>query len=140
MTILSSCSPATTDGLSGFKDQPVRAGHALPLIVRVPSQQKRGGICNAMVSWVDFAPTILDYCAVTVSDSPAVSGVQETGPARRRAATKQKYTFHGRSWAGLWDQEESYWLGRSLCLAYIPRDHDVLPNARDRDTQTQTNP
>jgi N-sulfoglucosamine sulfohydrolase len=77
----------------------------LPLIVRAPEQKKRGGTCDAMVSWVDFTPTILDFCGVTVPDAPPVSGIQESG-TRKKSAAKQMYTFHGRSWAGLWDEEK----------------------------------
>jgi N-sulfoglucosamine sulfohydrolase len=37
------------------------AGLHLPMIVRSPTQSKRGLVNNAMVSWVDIVPTILDW-------------------------------------------------------------------------------
>lgn len=37
------------------------AGLHLPLIVRSPGQSKRGLVNNAMVSWVDILPTLLDW-------------------------------------------------------------------------------
>ena len=39
------------------------AGVRLPLIVREPGQEE-GVRNNAMVSWTDIAPTILDWCGV----------------------------------------------------------------------------
>ena len=79
-------------------------GMRLPLIVRAPGQRHRGGECHAMISWVDFTPTILDFCGVSVPDAPPVRGVADEGAPGPRAKP-QKYTFHGRSWAGLWEQE-----------------------------------
>jgi N-sulfoglucosamine sulfohydrolase len=90
----------------GSKTNLYEPGMHLPLIVRAPEQKARGGTCDAMVSWVDFTPTILDFCGVSVPDAPPVSGIQENPAGKKRAPAKQKYTFHGRSWAGLWDQEK----------------------------------
>jgi N-sulfoglucosamine sulfohydrolase len=39
-------------------------GLNLPLIVASPAQQKRGVVNEAMVSWVDVLPTILDWAGV----------------------------------------------------------------------------
>jgi len=36
-------------------------GLRLPCIVRSPWQKKRGGICNALISWTDITPTILNF-------------------------------------------------------------------------------
>jgi N-sulfoglucosamine sulfohydrolase len=91
----------------GSKTNLYEPGMHLPLIVRAPEQKQPGGVCNAMVSWVDFTPTILDYCGVAVPDAPPVSGIEESGGgARRRARAAEKYQFHGTSWSGLWDQAE----------------------------------
>ena len=90
----------------GSKTNLYEPGMHLPLIVRAPAQKQRGGTCQAMVSWVDFTPTILDFCGVKVPDAPPVTGSGElfTGQPKR-AAKPQPYLFHGRSWAGLWDEE-----------------------------------
>ena len=45
----------------GAKTNLYDAGIRLPLIVRSPAQTKRGVVCQAMVSWVDIAPTILEW-------------------------------------------------------------------------------
>jgi N-sulfoglucosamine sulfohydrolase len=39
-------------------------GVRLPLIVASPSQQRRGVVNRAMVSWIDIVPTILDWAGV----------------------------------------------------------------------------
>lgn len=45
----------------GAKTTAYDPGIHLPCVVRDPSQQRQGGVCNAMVSWVDVTPTLLDY-------------------------------------------------------------------------------
>jgi N-sulfoglucosamine sulfohydrolase len=90
----------------GSKTNLYEPGMHLPLIVRAPAQKQRGGTCDAMVSWVDFTPTILEFCGVSAPDAPAVSGISEDGDARPRRPQARKYSFHGRSWAGLWDKEK----------------------------------
>lgn len=89
----------------GSKTNLYEPGMHLPLIVCAPEQKRRGGTCDAMVSWVDFTPTLVDTCGVKVPDAPPVEGVPESGN-RKRVRVIKKYTFHGRSWAGLWDQEK----------------------------------
>jgi N-sulfoglucosamine sulfohydrolase len=88
----------------GSKTNLYEPGMHLPLVVRAPEQKQRGGTCDAMVSWTDLTPTILDFCGVKVADAPPVTGVSETGAGARKAAKTEKYRFHGRSWAGLWDE------------------------------------
>ena len=58
-------------------------GMRLPCIVRSPRHRNRGTPCDGLVTWVDIAPTILDF-----------AGLGET-PA----------DFHGRSFAEILDQE-----------------------------------
>ena len=59
-------------------------GMRLPLIVRSPEHTARGARCDAMVTWADITPTILDF---------AGSG---TDPD----------SFHGRSFRGVIDEAE----------------------------------
>lgn len=59
------------------------AGARLPLLVRSPRQAKRGLVNNAMVSWADITPTILDWCGAA-------------GPG---------YPLHGRSFLPVLEQE-----------------------------------
>lgn len=46
------------------KDNLYRAGIHLPLIVRSPQRRSGNLRCRAMASWVDIAPTILDWAGV----------------------------------------------------------------------------
>ena len=48
----------------GAKDNLYYEGIHLPLIVRAPGASKRGTRNRAMVSWIDIAPTILDWTGV----------------------------------------------------------------------------
>ena len=45
-------------------------GMRLPLIVRSPGQSKRGLVNNAMVSWTDLMPTILDWAGAKLPEYP----------------------------------------------------------------------
>ncbi len=50
----------------GAKTTLYDAGLHLPLIVRAPRQKKRGLVNNAMVSWIDIAPTVIEWAGFTV--------------------------------------------------------------------------
>lgn len=49
----------------GAKDNLYYEGIHLPLIVRTPQATRRGIRNNAMVSWIDITPTILDWAGVS---------------------------------------------------------------------------
>ena len=69
----------------GAKTTVYEPGLRLPCIVRDPGAKNRGAVSEAFVSWVDIAPTILDY-----------AGVKQP----RRAK------MHGRSFLPILDQEK----------------------------------
>lgn len=48
----------------GAKTTLYDAGVRLPLIVKSPAQKKPGTVCDAMTSWTDIAPTLLDWAGV----------------------------------------------------------------------------
>jgi N-sulfoglucosamine sulfohydrolase len=48
----------------GAKTTLYDAGVNLPLIVKSPAQHKHGVVCDAMASWTDLAPTLLDWAGV----------------------------------------------------------------------------
>ena len=95
----------------GAKTTMYEPGIRLPLVVRTPDQRNRGVRSEAMISWVDFTPTILDFAEVrTVLAPPFRAGDPESQPpggAAKQAAAKAKgkkqgaalvpYEFHGRS-------------------------------------------
>jgi N-sulfoglucosamine sulfohydrolase len=67
----------------GAKTTTYEPGLRLPCIVRNPYLEKRGLVTNAMVTWADLTPTILDFADVK----------------------PQGYAFHGRSFLSVLDQE-----------------------------------
>jgi N-sulfoglucosamine sulfohydrolase len=68
----------------GAKTTAYEPGLRLPCIVRNPRAPKRGIVSEAMASWVDITPTILDFAGV----KPAEGG-----------------SFHGRSFLPILEQE-----------------------------------
>lgn len=88
----------------GAKTTVYDPGIRLPLVVRSPDQERRGVVSDAMISWVDFTPTILDFAGVkNVMAPPFQVGDAESGGSaptdgKRPAGERQvKYEFHGRS-------------------------------------------
>lgn len=60
-------------------------GVNLPCLIRSPAQKQRGVVNHAMISWVDIAPTILDWAGVALAKDTAGRSVlpilDETDPA-----------------------------------------------------------
>jgi len=48
----------------GAKTTLYEPGMRLPCVVRNPEQRKKAVVCNGMTSWVDIAPTILDFAGI----------------------------------------------------------------------------
>ncbi|MDQ3253465.1 MAG: sulfatase [Acidobacteriota bacterium] len=53
----------------GAKTTLYDAGIHLPLVVRAPGLSQAGKVNNAMVSWADITPTILDWAGVQMNDN-----------------------------------------------------------------------
>jgi len=89
----------------GSKTTLYEPGMRLPLVVRNPFATKRGLVSDAMVSWVDLTPTILDFAGIKeVLAPPLVAGNPEVAAPRKQPATR--YAFHGRSFAATLEQEK----------------------------------
>lgn len=88
----------------GAKTNLYEPGANLPLIVRSPDQQQRGITNDAVVMWTDIAPTILDYCDVEPPKAPPIRPRENTGE-RETSGRGRPYTFHGRSFLPVLDQE-----------------------------------
>jgi N-sulfoglucosamine sulfohydrolase len=58
----------------GAKTGTYEPGIRLPCIVRNPKAEKRGVVSDAMVSWVDITPTILDFAGVESSNQAMFHG------------------------------------------------------------------
>jgi len=68
---------------AGAKTTLYEPGMRLPCVVRSPDQKRRGGATDAMITWADLTPTILDFAG----------------------AAPEKTAFHGRSFLGVLDEE-----------------------------------
>jgi N-sulfoglucosamine sulfohydrolase len=66
----------------GAKTTLYEPGMRLPCVVRSPAPKRRGLVCNAMISWADITPTILDAAG----------------------ALPKKNAFHGRSFLHVLDE------------------------------------
>jgi N-sulfoglucosamine sulfohydrolase len=91
----------------GAKTTLYEPGMRLPLVVRSPDQKKRGVVSDAMISWVDFTPTILDFAGVKeVMAPPFQTGDPEGRPSPRKNVREVPYKFHGRSFLPTLEQEK----------------------------------
>lgn len=68
----------------GAKTTLYEPGINLPCIIRDPRNERKGYTCDAMVSWTDIAPTILDYCGVKppegIQGKSAIAALKEEHP------------------------------------------------------------
>ncbi len=79
----------------GAKTNLYEPGMNLPLIVRRPDLSG-GATCDALVSWADITPTILDYCGVKPRAAPPIRPRENIGQ-RITQGPKRPYKLHGRS-------------------------------------------
>ena len=78
---------------AGGKTTVYEGGLHVPFVVRNPYQEKRGNINNAMISFVDIVPTLLDFAG----GFDAKKRAAKPELATRRGTKKGPYIFHGRS-------------------------------------------
>ena len=82
----------------GAKTNLYDPGIRLPLVIRDPAQKKQGHACDAMVTYADIAPTVLDMAGLSAesagmhgrSFAKALAGEQSTGWDEVHAS----HTFH----------------------------------------------
>ena len=97
--------------MPGAKTTVYEGGMLSPCIVRNPYNERRNVKTDAMVSWIDLAPTIIDFAGALEKDGtvkPSIvamldkpeSGTQQTRDTKRGA-------FHGRSFLSVLDQEKT---------------------------------
>ena len=84
----------------GAKTSTYEPGLRSPLVVRHPAARRRGVQSEAMVSWVDLTPTVLDYAGV---EPPTYSRVIEV--PELRGETPERHGLHGRSFLGVLEDE-----------------------------------
>ena len=97
----------------GAKTTVYEPGMRSPCIVRNPYGAKRGVVSNAMVSWVDLTPTILDFAgALDRTTGHAKAGLVTQLPPPPKGASVQNTNdtrrgeFHGRSFLPILDQSD----------------------------------
>lgn len=82
--------------LPGAKTTHYEPGVRLPLIVRNPFSVQKNGVSEELVSWVDIAPTLLDFAGIAF---PALGLPQGPGPTAY---------MHGHSWKAVFDKPGSF--------------------------------
>jgi N-sulfoglucosamine sulfohydrolase len=88
----------------GAKTTAYQPGVKLPLIVRAPGESKPGVVTDAMVTWADLTPTVLDYAGILAKVEQAAASKNAT----KKQAKKQPDAgprFHGRSFLSVLSQE-----------------------------------
>jgi len=83
----------------GAKTTLYEPGMRLPFVVRAPGQQKRGQATDAMITYADLTPTILDYAGVEGPDYPlqgrSFLGVLDDPSPAGWDEIHASHTFHG---------------------------------------------
>ncbi|MBD3288243.1 sulfatase-like hydrolase/transferase, partial [candidate division KSB1 bacterium] len=83
----------------GAKTNLYDPGIRLPLVVRNPYSKKSGLVSNAMVSWADIAPTILEFAGVNTDNMQlhghSFAGILEDDPPTGWDEIYASQTFHG---------------------------------------------
>lgn len=98
--------------MPGAKTTVYEGGMRSPCLVRNPYNAKRGTTTDAMVSWVDIAPTIVDFAGQldpqTGNVKPQiVKQVAKPAPGTQTTRATKPGTFHGRSFLGVLAQEKT---------------------------------
>jgi len=79
---------------AGAKTTLYEPGMRLPCIVREPGQTRTGGTQDAMISWVDIVPTILDYAGIDVSGMELHGRSFRKGVSGRLKGWDEVYASH----------------------------------------------
>ncbi|MFO7908053.1 MAG: sulfatase-like hydrolase/transferase [Pirellulaceae bacterium] len=95
--------------MPGAKTTVYEGGMRSPCIVRDPYTQKRGVVTDAMISWVDLAPTILDFANVLNESGTVkqdlVEQIESPPPGTQTSRYVERGHFHGRSFLPVLGQQ-----------------------------------
>lgn len=95
--------------MPGAKTTVYEGGMHSPCIARNPYNKKRGVKTNAMASWVDLTPTILDFAGALDAKGKVKSDLLKKIKSPRVTGQRTRDTkpgeFHGRSWLPLLEKE-----------------------------------
>ncbi|WP_222930311.1 sulfatase family protein [Larkinella punicea] len=88
----------------GAKTTHYEPGVRLPLIVRNPFSNQKNKTCDELVSWVDMAPTIVDFAGVPTPSQPG----RGTSLRNANEAPGPTAYLHGKSWKAVFDHPGSF--------------------------------
>ncbi|MEO0475606.1 MAG: sulfatase [Planctomycetota bacterium] len=95
----------------GAKTTVYDGGLRAPLLVRNPYNEKRGIESDAMISWIDLTPMILDFAGVLDTDGKVKQDtLEKIEPVRLNNQTNRQLkpgVMHGRSFLDTLDQEKT---------------------------------
>lgn len=91
----------------GAKTTLYEGGMRVPFLVHSPNQEGRGLVNDAMLSFVDITPTILDWAGALDSTGVANPEIAQLTHVRQRAfPSPRPYRFHGRSFLPILNEAE----------------------------------
>ncbi len=95
----------------GAKTTVYEAGLRAPLLVRNPFIEKRGVVSEAMISWIDLTPTILDFAGLLEAKTNTVKAdvLAKVSPVKvtdQKSRDLKRGQFHGRSFLSILDQDK----------------------------------
>jgi len=97
--------------MPGAKTTLYEGGMRSPCIARNPYTKDRGLATDAMVSWIDLAPTLLDFAGVLDADgkvaSEIVAQIDKPKAGTQQTRDTKPGTLHGRSFLSVLDQEST---------------------------------
>ncbi len=98
--------------MPGAKTTLYEGGMRSPCLARNPYNDHRGVVTDAMVSWIDLAPTILDFAGALDHEtghakSKIVAQLERPAAGTQQSRQTKPGTFHGRSFLSVLDQEET---------------------------------
>ena len=96
--------------MPGAKTTLYEGGMHSPCIVRNPYNSRRGIKNQAMVSWVDLTPTVLDFAGALDSSTGKINkeildAIPKPEPGTQQTRETSAGEFHGRSFLSILDQE-----------------------------------
>ncbi len=118
------------------KAAPYATAFRIPLIIHWPRRIKAGQVCDALVSSVDLAPTVLDLAGLPVpkqmqGDSMAGWCLRGKGPRNPAIYLGLGHAEQGQGWRAIWNGRYVYSRGRYKVLYDHRKDPWEMSNLRE---------
>jgi len=102
-------------------------GINVPLIIRWPKKIKAQTVSDALISVIDFAPTLLDAAELVPHEK--MTGVSFLPELMEKEWQERKYVFAERSWqGGFLTRSDGFDLSRTVISEYFQLIYNVLPD------------